>query len=467
MIDTKPFVKTMDGKPLAVYGLGLSGFATAKALQKAGAQVFAWDEDEEKRLKAAEAGIELSHFEETDLKGYGALVLSPGVPLYYPAPPGVVGLAREEGIPILGDIEILHRCETSRQTIAITGTNGKSTTTALIAHILQAAKIDAVIGGNIGKPVLDLKMPAKDGVFVLEMSSYQIDLCPAFRPDFAVLLNLSPDHLDRHGTMEKYAAAKERLFEGNGVAVCGIDDDFSLSIYDRAVKAGFRRMIPVSVKKEISGGAYVKDGKLFDSMTESHVEIGNVSDLQHLRGAHNHQNICAAYAVCKSMGMNGAEIYDHIRMFPGLAHRQFLTRVINGIAYVNDSKATNMDAVSKALACYNNIYLIAGGRAKDGGLSGIESFSERIRHVFLIGEALEEFSRQLDKIGIAHTKCFSLDVAVLDAHTMAQGERGQPGGAGTVLLSPACASWDQFKNFEHRGDVFSELVNALSEETRP
>ncbi len=464
MINTKTFVQTLENKPVAVYGLGLSGLSCAKALITGGATVYAWDEEEEKRHLAAKDGVQMMNFEESGLDGFAALILSPGVPLYFPAPHPVVVLARDDGIPIYGDLEILHRYNHGRKTVGITGTNGKSTTTALIAHILNAAKIKAIAGGNIGKPVLDLQLPDKNGIFVLEMSSYQIDLCPTFRPDIAVLLNISPDHLERHGTMEAYVIAKEHLFEGAGIAVCGVDDVYSQSVYERATKAGMRSVLGVSTKKEIKNGVFTKEGRLYDSMGQEPMEMGTLHDLHTLQGIHNHQNICAAYAVCKSLGVKGADILDHVRSFPGLPHRQFLVRIINGTAYINDSKATNMDAASKAIECYNNIYLIAGGRAKEGGLSGIEAFAEKIRHVFLIGESAEEFANYLKKTGIAHTLCHSLDVAVLDAHTMAQSKRGEPGGAGTVLLSPACASWDQFRNFEHRGDVFTQLVNALSEE---
>lgn len=467
MINTKPFVKQMDGKPVAVYGLGLSGLASAKALQNGGAIVQAWDDDEEKRIAAAEAGIELVNFHETDVKGCAALVLAPGIPLSFPTPHPVVTMAREEGIPVIGDLEILHRCDHGRRTIGITGTNGKSTTTALVHHILKSAKIDAVLGGNIGKPVLELKMPSKEGVFVLEVSSYQMDLCPTFRPDIAVLLNITPDHIERHGDLDGYIAAKEHIFEGDGIGICGVDDDPSQGVFDRMVKAGFRKAIPVSIKNEVSNGVYIKEGKLYDSMDGEVVEVGPTNDLRTLPGVHNNQNLCAAYAVCKSLGMNGEDILAYAKTYPGLPHRQFLTRIINGIAYVNDSKATNMDAAAKALACYGNIYLIAGGQAKEGGLAGIENFSERIRHVFLIGEAMEDFSKYLTKVGIENTKSFSMDIAVLEAHKMAQSDRGQPGGAGTVLLSPACASWDQFRNFEHRGDVFTQLVTSLSEEMEP
>lgn len=459
MIDARPFVENLQGKPVAICGLGLSGASTAKALKAAGAEVFGWDDSAEKRAVAKNDGVEILDLTKEELSRFACLVLAPGIPLYFPEPHPAVVRAREAGIEIIGDLEILHRCGHGRRTIGITGTNGKSTTTALVTHILKSAGIDCVMGGNIGTPVLDMDLPGSEGFIVLEISSYQVDLCPTFRPDIAALLNITPDHLDRHGTIEGYAAAKERIFEGEGVAICGIDDAPSLAIYDRVQAAGTRKAIPVSVKKETSG-IYAKDGRLFDSTHE----LYSLAEFTTLPGLHNHQNIAVAYAICREAGLDSGQIQRGIKSYPGLAHRQFVTRVINGVAYINDSKATNADAMTKALACYSNIYLIAGGRAKEGGLKGIEPFLDKIRHVFLIGESADDFAKYLTQIGLPHTKSHMLNVAVLEAHVMAQADRGQPGGAAHVLLSPACASWDQFRSFEHRGDVFTELVNALPDE---
>lgn len=464
MIDTKPFIKTLNDRPAAICGLGLSGLATAKALMAGGAKIVGWDDDEGKCIAAEKEGVPIFDFSFGGLDGYGVLVMAPGIPLYFPEPHPAVQKARDANVEIIGDIEILHRCLHGRKTVGITGTNGKSTTTMLVTHILNQAKINAVAGGNIGEPVLTLKPPKKDGVFVLEISSYQMDLCPTFRPDIAVHLNLTPDHLERHGTMEQYAAAKERMLEGPGIAVCGIDDAPSLAMYETLIKTGDRKTIPISVKKEIEGGVYVKDNMLIDHTGPQPMSVDSIVDIKTLPGVHNQQNICAAYAVCVSMGMLPQEILEHVKTYPGLPHRQFTTRVINGIAYVNDSKATNAEAAMKAIACYHNIYLIAGGLPKAGGLSGLEAYADRIRHVFLIGQAMDEFAVWCQKVGIHHTKSYTLDVAVLEAHKNAQANRGEPGGAATVLLSPACASWDQFKSFEHRGDVFASLVNALSDE---
>ncbi len=464
MINVEEFVRSLQGKPVAVYGLGLSGLSTAKALNASGADIKAWDDGEEQRNAAKAAGIELYDFNAGLLDGYAALILAPGIPLHFPEPHLVAQKASEAGIPVFGDLEILHRLNHGIETVGITGTNGKSTTTALVGHILKEAGIERMVGGNIGAPALEQALPKQGGAIVLEISSYQMDLCPTFRPDIAVLLNITPDHLDRHGGIDGYAAAKEKIFEGKGTAICGIDDSYTLAVHDKVVKASERKLIPISVKKEVTGGVYTKGGVLFDHIQDDLIEVGPVSGITALPGIHNQQNICAAYAVCRSMGINPAEILDHIKTYDGLPHRQKTVRVINGIPYVNDSKATNGDSAVRAIACYNNIYLIAGGRAKEGGLTALEPYLEKIRHLFLIGEAMDDFAKWAEAAGVAYTKSHSLDVAVLEAHMMAQSERGSPGGAGTVLLSPACASWDQFKSFEHRGDTFETLVGALSED---
>lgn len=467
MIDTTPFIESLKGKPVAVFGLGLSGLSTAKALLASGANIMAWDDDAEKKAKAESEGIPLSDFISGGLEGYGALILAPGIPLHFPQPHIAAHKATEAGIEIIGDLEIFHRSAPSANTIGITGTNGKSTTTALITHILKESGKQALSVGNIGHPILEANLPPADGFMVLEISSYQMDLCPTYRPDISILLNVTPDHLDRHGSMEAYAHAKERIFEGEGICICCIDDTYTQTAFDKAVAAGTRTMIPVSVKKEIPGGIFAKGGILIDFTTDEQIEIALISDIPTLPGLHNQENICAAYAACRQCGIPAEDIIRHLKTYAGLPHRQFLTRVINGIAYINDSKATNGDSTARAVSCYNNIYMIAGGKAKDGGLKALEPYIDKLRHLFLIGEAMDDFAKWADHVGVPYTKSFSLDIAVLEAHKTAQSNRGEPGGAGTVLLSPACASWDQFKNFEHRGEVFTQMVNALSEDMIP
>lgn len=468
MIDCKKFVETLNGKPVAVFGLGVSGLSVIRALTKAGAQVKAWDDRAETHEHGLEAGAEIVSLDEGQLKECALLVLAPGVPLFYPRPHPIVMTARKLGLEILCDLEILHRCGHGRKTIGITGTNGKSTTTALVSHILEKAGRSVATGGNIGTAVLDLEMPPEDGFFVLEISSFQMDLCPTFRPDISVLLNITPDHLDRHGNFKNYAAAKERIFEGEGLAIISLDDEPCRKIYEHmlAFEIGKRRIRPFSFEGAVENGVFVKDGIVFDARKGESVEIGSINGLITLRGKHNHQNAAAAYAVCASqdIALDPQDILAHMKTFPGLPHRQFQTRVINGIPYINDSKATNVEAASKALSAYRNIYWIAGGRPKGDSLEDLYPLMNNVRHVFLIGEAMVAFAGWLDQYAVPYTLCGDLENAVREAHEMAQGERGRPGGAGVVMLSPACASYDQFSSYQARGEQFEGLVNALDEE---
>ncbi|MCD8497681.1 MAG: UDP-N-acetylmuramoyl-L-alanine--D-glutamate ligase [Alphaproteobacteria bacterium] len=394
------------------------------------------------------------------------LVLAPGVPLTHPEPHPVVNAAKAAGVEILSDIELLHRLGHERRVIGITGTNGKSTTTALITHVLTECGKRPSVGGNIGEAVFNIKMPPKDSPFVLELSSFQIDLCPGFAPDTGILLNITPDHIDRHGSVENYAAIKERIFaKPGGAAIIGVDDDFGRKIYERLKSIDNKKLIPVSVEREAPGGVYVQGGVLFDDTAGTGaVEIGSLNNIITLHGLHNMQNAACAYAAARLEGLEAADIMAAIKTYPGLPHRQFPVRIIKGVAYINDSKATNAEASAKALMSYRNIYWIVGGKPKDGGLEGLERYAERIRHAFLIGKYTDILAKWLDNHGIPYTLSETMDMAVKESHHMAQGERGQPGGAGVVLLSPACASYDQFNNFEERGDLFVSLVQDLSEE---
>jgi UDP-N-acetylmuramoylalanine--D-glutamate ligase len=460
MIDLKSYVSTLNDKPVAVYGLGLSGMTAARALIAAGARVTAWDDDTEKREQAREMNATIDSMQ--NLSGYAFLVLSPGIPLHFPQPHPAVLRAREAGVEIIGDVELLHRSGHGLKTIGITGTNGKSTTTALTGHILGACGLDIAVGGNIGKPVLDMDVTGKNAV-LLELSSYQLDLCASFSPDIAVHLNLTPDHIDRHGDLKGYVDAKMRIFRGKGIAIMGIDDAHSLAMLDSVQKEGMRDVYGVSATRKVTRGVYVENGILFDCMGEQPVKAGSLSGCAALSGSHNHQNAAASYAVCRLMGIEPRFIMEAMASYPGLPHRMFTTRMINGIAYINDSKATNADAAGKALACYRNIYWILGGRPKEGGLNGLESFMDRIRHAFVIGEASADFSAWLSRYNVNVTSCETLDRAVEAAHRLAQNQRGQPGGLEVVLLSPACSSFDQFQSFEHRGQAFTDLVKNLPE----
>lgn len=463
MIDVTPYLQTLDRKTIAVLGLGASGQSTVKAFKRAGAKaIYGWDDNEDGRQKGEKAGAQITELTKDILTRCDALVVAPGVPLNHPVPHSAVERARALDVPILGDVEIFYRSNPDRTLIALTGTNGKSTTTTLITHILNNCGKKASLAGNIGLPVLDMKLPPKkDGVVVLELSSFQLDLCSTFKADIAVVLNLTPDHIDRHGSIAEYAMIKESIFKGDGTAaVIGVDDEYCTAIYNRLKESAERKVIPVSIQKELEDGITAIGGKLVD---EGH-EIGTLNNITKLHGAHNKQNAAAAYGVARALGIESACILDAIKTYPGLPHRQYPVRVINGVSYINDSKATNAEAAGKALACNHNIYWIVGGKAKEGGLSGLEIYKDSIKHAFLIGEASDDFARWLDQYGLDYTKSGTLEKALRAAHEMAQDQRGQPGGAGCVLLSPACASYDQFKSFEERGDVFTSLVDGLPED---
>lgn len=441
MIDVRPFVETLQGKDVAVYGLGVSNRAAVKALSAAGATVVAWDDDADKRAHESlqQDGVEISNLLDADMSRFGALILAPGIPLVHPEPHPIVIKALEHNIELMCDLEVLHRSAHGLSVIGITGTNGKSTTTALIGHILNENGVNAAIGGNIGHAALDLDIDDCRFI-VLEVSSFQLDLCPSFSADIGVLLNITPDHLDRHDTMEAYADAKARLFRGAGDAVIGRNEKITGKVHDAVKKTGERDVYPI--------------------------DVDVIADMEFpaLSGAHNQQNIAAVLQACLLAGLEQDDILAAIETFPGLMHRQFLTRTINGVAYVNDSKATNADATSKALACYDNIHWIVGGVAKDGGLAGLEDFADKIVHAYVIGTDSDIFTDWLAEENIPYTVVGMLDVAVHEAHESAQEMRGQPGGAATILLSPAAASFDQFSNFEHRGDAFTQAVEALPED---
>jgi UDP-N-acetylmuramoylalanine--D-glutamate ligase len=470
MIELKEFAKSIGNKPVLVFGLGRTGVSLLKALTKAGIKVVIGDDKPESIAALEGPGIDVLKDYDGDFSKYALLLLSPGVPLTHPEPHRVVQRAKEAGVEVIGDVEFFFRYAPACRTIGVTGTNGKSTTVSLLEHILKTCKKSVELAGNIGRPVFDIKKPKPETVIVLELSSFQIDLCPTFRPDVSVVLNVTPDHLDRHGTIEDYAAVKERLLQppssGHpGGAIIAIDDHYTKEMRARAAALASRKIIDVSTLAEpAAGSVYVKDGILFDHTGDILMEVGNLNDILTLMGAHNHQNAATAYAAARSCGLAMEEIFAAMRSFPGLQHRQYLIRTINGVSYVNDSKATNAAAAAMALACRSHIYWIVGGRKKKNGLEGLEEFFPRIKHAFLIGEATEDFAHWFDKYGMEYTKAYTLEHAVDRAHQMAQDNRGQPGGAGLVLLSPACASFDQFKSFEDRGERFLSLVNDLNED---
>jgi UDP-N-acetylmuramoylalanine--D-glutamate ligase len=453
-------IPAMAGQTIAVLGLGKSGLPAARALNASGAEVWAWDDNPKARDDAKAAGLPVVDLAASDWSRPAALVLSPGIPHSFPKPHPVAALATARRCPIIGDIELMARAALGARFVGITGTNGKSTTTALIGHILKSAGLRVEIGGNLGTPALTLAPLGKDGIYVLEMSSYQLELTHSLAFDVAVLLNITPDHLDRHGGMEGYIAAKARIFEAQRAgqtAVIAVDDEPSRGLHARLLGARHQTVIPISAEGPVAGGVYAHDGWLRDDRAGKTERVLRLADATSLLGKHNWQNAAAAFATCAAAGLATPQIVAGIKSYPGLAHRQELIATIGDISYINDSKATNADAAAKALACYQPIYWILGGRAKETGLDGLDPFYPRIAHAFLIGEASERFAAALEG-RVAYTKCGTMAGAVAAAHRRAQDER-RPGAV--VLLSPAAASFDQFADFEERGEVFRKLVEAL------
>jgi UDP-N-acetylmuramoylalanine--D-glutamate ligase len=448
-------------RTVAVFGLGKSGLSTVRALEAGGAKVVAWDDSEAKRAEALKAGITVEDLTARSWSDFAAFVLSPGVPLTHPEPHPTVKLAQAAGVEIVGDVELFQR-EIRRQfpaskIVAITGTNGKSTTTALIGHMVKRCGGEVQVGGNIGTPVLELDPPRSATVFVVEVSSYQIDLAPSLAPDVGILLNVTPDHIDRHGTVENYAAVKARLFahQGEGAtAIIGVDDGFSSDICTQLSAARRQKVVPVSVGKTLGRGIYVIDGLLYDNTGTQTQKAGDFRPLRTLAGAHNWQNAAVAYAAGRALGYPREKILATFESFPGLAHRMEIVAEQGGVRYVNDSKATNADAASKALATYDNIYWIIGGKSKEGGIESLTGYFPRVRRAYLIGAASDEFARTLDG-KVDYLRSQTLDRAVEAAANDAGNGEGE---LRIVLLSPACASFDQFASFEERGESFRKLV---------
>jgi UDP-N-acetylmuramoylalanine--D-glutamate ligase len=445
----------------AVLGLGRSGLVAAQALRASDARVWAWDDDERARGQAAAEGLRLVDLNYCDWSAPEFLLISPGIPHTHPAPHPAAARARAADKPIIGDVELLLRAQPDATYIGITGTNGKSTTTALIGHVLKEAGRRVETGGNIGASALGLAPLGVDGCYVLELSSYQLELTPSLDCRVAVLLNITPDHLDRHGGMAGYIAAKTHIFAGTDeqrAAIVGIDDAPSRALRDGLVAEGHPRVVPISVEGAAPGGIYVADGMLIDDLDGRATKIAALASFARLPGKHNGQNVAAAYATARLLGLDAATIVAGIASFPGLAHRQEQVGEIDGIRFVNDSKATNGEAAAKALASYDNIYWIAGGLPKEGGLAATEPYWGRVRKAFLIGSAAADFAAELDG-RVPHEICGTLDAAVAAGYAAAR----QQGGPATILLSPACASFDQFANFEARGNAFRADVAALLE----
>ena len=460
-------VRAYAGQRVGVLGLGRSGVAAAKALKAGGAMPICWDDNEINRMPVIE--FELADIgRPREAATLDALIVSPGIPHLYPEPHPAIALARENGIPVDNDVGLFFRAlldqdpedfddlEPAPRVICVTGSNGKSTTTALIHHVLKAANRPTQMGGNIGRGVLDLEIPAEGEIIVLELSSYQTDLAHSMAPDVAVFLNLSPDHLDRHGGIGGYFAAKKRLFEIGSPAqsVIGVDEPegrFLTGIVEDPVR------ISVTDKPKSDTRSVFMNRNHLTEWRGKQIAAVDIREAPALRGRHNHQNACAAWAACRAVGIAPRQIEAALKTFPGLAHRMELLGTARGVAYVNDSKATNADAAEKALLSYDRIRWIAGGLPKAGGIDPLWPLLDRVKKAYLIGEAAEAFAGSLGDR--PHEISGTLEQAVRSAHADAQ--EGE-----TVLLAPACASFDQFASFEARGDAFRHLVQPyLDEET--
>ncbi len=443
------------GARIAVVGLGRAGLPAALRLVEWGAEVEAWDDGEAQRRAAEAAGLTLRDPTQGRLRA-DALLLSPGIAHVLPRAHPAAEAARAAGTPILCDVEFLFRAVLAAQSrarfVGVTGTNGKSTTTALIHHILTAAGREAQVGGNLGPPALSLNILGSEGVYTLEMSSYMLERIATLRFNVAVMLNLSPDHLDRHGDMAGYAAAKARIFarqQREDVAVLGQDDAMTSAMAARIAA----RVVPISGSMAQPGGVWAEHTVLRD-------DAGPILDLRDaiaLPGSHNAQNAAAAAAACHALGVGRTDIAAGIANFGGLPHRLERVADVRGVVFVNDSKATNADSAARALASYDRVVWIAGGEAKEGGIESLAPFFPRIARAFLIGRDAPVLARTLAAHGVPHEVAGTLDAAVPAAAEAAFG-----GAAPVVLLSPACASWDQFSGFDARGDRFRDLARAIA-----
>ena len=455
-------VGSFHDKTVAVMGLGKSGLSAVRSLNSSGAEVWAWDDAETQRNVAKAEGMKVVDLYKCDWQTLGTLVLSPGIPHQYPDPHAIATKARDSGCEIICDVDLLARSVHEAFYVGITGTNGKSTTTALLGHVLASAGKKVEIGGNYGIPALELEPLGSDGIYVLELSSYQLGRIPSVKLDIAVLLNISPDHLQRHGGMGGYVASKMSILDHitpGGVAIIGMDDShcrgISLDLMASSAVSS-RNIIPISAKHRVAGGVYVEGSNLIDDIDNERLPVLNLANLLTLPGLHNWQNVAAAFALARILEVSKEKITQAFHSFPGLPHRQELVRTIGEVRYINDSKATNCEAAAKALACYEAIHWIVGGRLKENNLAILKNQLASVQHVYLIGESENYFSAEFaGSVEITSSK--DLKTAVLQAHENAQNHAH----SSVVLLSPACASFDQFENFEARGEGFRVAVEQL------
>ncbi|WP_317993486.1 UDP-N-acetylmuramoyl-L-alanine--D-glutamate ligase [Bartonella gliris] len=457
------------GQKVALFGLGQSGLAAAKALMRGGAEVVAWDDSPSGVQAAGREGIPTRDLQYEDWTEFVALILAPGVPLNYPKPHWVVEKARQKDIEIIGDIELFVRarnhflqqygfCDFDVPFIAITGTNGKSTTTALLTHLLEQMGYDVQMGGNIGTAILTLKPFVKKRIYVIECSSFQIDLTPSLQPTIGLLLNLTPDHIDRHGSFAYYRQAKRHLVDRASHAFISVDDTACQSLYQQLLYEG-RQVEAISKEHFVENGFYAEGTKLFSVRQGQRYMLADLASMTALRGSHNVQNALMVLATLQALKITDPHIEKYLASYEGLPHRMQQVRKMGSVLFINDSKATNADASAPALSTFNDIFWIVGGQAKKGGIKALSGFFHKIRKAYLIGTAAEEFA---SVIGSAFPFSMSdtLENAVHEAATDAMCCKVKEA---VVLFSPACASYDQFKNYEMRGEAFVSLVMQLKE----
>jgi len=454
-------VPGFEGRRIAVFGLGRSGLTAARALKAGGALPILWDDSVSSRMQAEAEGFAVEDLTVADWSGFAALVLSPGAPLTHPTPHWTVDRAQAADVEVIGDIELFARAIAALpagerpKVVAITGTNGKSTTTALIGWVLKQAGLTVHVGGNIGIGVLALPKPTPEAVYVIEVSSYQLDLTTRFAPDVAILTNISPDHLDRHGSMDGYVAAKARVFQAQGtegLALVGMDESWGRTVAGDLKVAGRPVMMISRSPSLLEGeGIRIADGVLrVDGLPDIDLRAA-----RSLPGRHNAQNAAFALATARALGVSHAAAVEGLLSFPGLAHRMEEVGRLDRVRFINDSKATNADAARQALASYERCFWIAGGRAKGGGIDDLEDLFPRVVEAFLIGEAAGPFAARLGET--PHRVSGDMTSAVAVAYEAATAT----GREEVVLLSPAAASFDQYPDFEARGEAFRAAVLAL------
>jgi UDP-N-acetylmuramoylalanine--D-glutamate ligase len=448
---------------VAILGLARSGLASAQCVKTSGGRELCWDDHPQARQAAQDQGFSLVNLQDVSWETISTLILTPGIPHTYPSPHPVVARAKGHGLRPVCDIELFFRAPLRAPVIGVTGTNGKSTTCALITHLARTMGQSVSLGGNIGQPVLALASAHQD-LYVLELSSYQLELIPSLDLDVSVLLNLSPDHLERHGGLEGYILAKERIFSNCSKplkAVINVDQTACLRILKALQKRAQRtpddKVLSISTTQPVLDGVSVQENCLTETQEGQVIFRTSLPAVRSLRGRHNHQNIAASYAALRLMGLSGSEILQGLESFQGLAHRQEWLGTFQGISYINDSKATNTESVLTALQAYagSPLYCIWGGRPKEGGLEGLKGAVGHVTHAFLVGEAASDFGLFCALSHVPYTLSGTVQQALEEATRKAHADGH---GQGVILFSPGCASFDQFRNFEERGNAVRAWV---------